>query len=142
VTDVEDWQVLEVVAAEVRRLEAVQQQQIEALKQQQDTLFKKLEATLAKPEVGYFTTTEAAVFVGCSRTHIRRHVTGGTLPVSNIGTNDGPDYRVSRADLIAWMGKRMSGAFPPVRRKKAAPAEQSLPFSSHRRASKHPGSGV
>src|SRR5258707_14966643 len=72
----------------------------------EERLLKSLERLLAKPEKGYFTFKEAAIFVSCSECHIRRHVTGGTIDVSNIGTNDGPDYRISRGDLVAWMDER------------------------------------
>lgn len=106
--------------------------------QQIDMLFKKLEYALTKPEKGYFNYAEAAAFVGCSKAHISRHAIGGMLPVSNIGTNDGPDYRISRGDLIAWMEKRKAGASAPPRRKKTVVVQQPVPFSIHRRISKRP----
>ena len=85
-------------------------------------LLEKVESLLGRAGQQYFTIDEAAEFVRCSGSHIRRHVLGGTLPASNIGTADGPDYRVSREDLVAWMEKRKGGAFPPPKRgKKSRP---------------------
>lgn len=71
-------------------------------------------------EKGYFTVAEAAHFISCSTDHLRRHVKAGNIPVSNIGSDDGPDYRIARADLVAWMDKRKAGHFVSPRRKKAA----------------------
>jgi excisionase family DNA binding protein len=108
-----------------------------AVKEHLTPFFSELKIALGRPEKGYFTITEAAAFVGCSEAHIRRHVTGGMLPVANIGTNDGPDYRIAREDLVAWVEKRKAGALPPPRKKKDVPTETTLPFSSHRRPSKY-----
>ena len=81
----------------------------------------RLEEALSQPVKGYFTLAEAAAFVGCSTAHLTRHVKAFTLPASNIGTVDGPDYRIARSDLLAWMERRKVGAGQPPRPQKPAP---------------------
>ena len=111
---------------------------LELLKEMVVPLLKSLQEATSNPQKGYFTISEAAAFIGCSDKHLYRHVVGGTLPVSNIGTNDGPDYPISLADLTAWMEKRKAGALPPPRRKKKKElVPEPLPFSPHRHASKN-----
>jgi excisionase family DNA binding protein len=89
----------------------------------------------SKPEKFYFNVEEAADFIGCSKQHIYRLKNSGILPASNIGSNDGPDFRFARADLVAYMEERKAGAKPPLRRKKGA-SPLPLPLSRHRRQSK------
>jgi excisionase family DNA binding protein len=88
-----------------------------------------------REEVGCFSIKQAATFVGCSESHIRRQVHRGPLPVANIGTQDGPDYRITRGDLEAWLERRKATPSPSPVRTKAAD-RSPLPYSPHRRMSK------
>src|SRR5262249_20082502 len=67
------------------------------------------------PAREFYSIKEAAQVVGVSDDHIRRAVVGGVLPCSNVGSMDRPTYRISRADLLAWMEARKGGPLPPVR---------------------------
>ncbi len=84
----------------------------------------------------WFSISDAAALVGLSTKHLRRALTGGTLPASNVGTPDRPLYRISRAELSAWMEKRKAGALPPPRKKKdkAGPPVSRHARPAHRRA--------
>jgi excisionase family DNA binding protein len=114
---------------------------VELLKRVLDRL-EQVGTLTARPEQVYFTVREAAEFVRCEHKLIRRHIWDGTLPASNIGSNDGPDYRISRADLGQWMEKRKAGAFLPPPRKKKSAEPAPLPFSQHRRPSKTRGNAA
>jgi excisionase family DNA binding protein len=56
---------------------------------------------------------QAAKAVNLSESHIRRVVTRGELPASNMGTAARPTWRIARADLDAWIEAR-KGASPRV----------------------------
>lgn len=103
-------------------------------------ILRRFETLLTPPERGCFSVSEAAEFVRCSEDHIRRHIKGGTLPVANIGMEDGPDYRILRADLLDWLQKRKTGAIPPPRRKpkKTTPAVSPYQSRHHKRRSPSP----
>src|SRR5262245_56585213 len=78
----------------------------------------QLEKALKRPQQEWFTIIEVAALTGLSDPHIRRAVTGGTLPASNVGTPDRPIYRISEKDIVEWMEKRKAGALPTPRWKK------------------------
>lgn len=82
------------------------------------------------PQQEWFSIIEAGALTGLHEDTIRRAVTGGTLPCSNVGTYDRPTYRISRKDIEAYMEKRKAGAFPPPRKSKKS---IQLPVSRHAR---------
>jgi excisionase family DNA binding protein len=100
-------------------------------------IVEKLKKRLELPPQEWFSIKETAALTGLSADHIRRAVSGGTLPCSNVGTNDRPTYRISRTDIAQWMERRKAGALPPSRRKKN-PREMSLPVSPHLRQARQP----
>ena len=69
------------------------------------------------PEQEWFSIDEVAALTGLSADHVRRHVTGGTLPVCNQGTFEKPYYRIRRGDIDAWMSQRMQQPGPAPRKK-------------------------
>ena len=73
------------------------------------------------PEQEWFSIDEAAMLTGLSADHVRRHVTGGTLPVCNQGTFEKPYYRIRRSDIDTWMSQRMQQPGPAARKKKTTP---------------------
>jgi excisionase family DNA binding protein len=79
-----------------------------------------IERLLGQPRVEqeYLSIRVAEVYTGLSDDHIRRAVTGGTLPCSNVGTPGRALYRMRRSNLHAWMRERESGPKPPARRQK------------------------
>ena len=72
-------------------------------------------------EQEWFSIDEVAALTGLSADHVRRHVTGGTLPVCNQGTFEKPYYRIRRSDIDAWMAQRMQQPGPAARKKKTTP---------------------
>jgi len=81
-------------------------------------VLEKLERRAEMPVQEWFSIKEAAVLTGLSQDHIRRAVTGGTLPCSNVGTPDRSIYRISRKDIELWMERRKAGAMPPPQKRK------------------------
>jgi excisionase family DNA binding protein len=52
---------------------------------------------------------EASRVVALSDSHIRRAITKGDLPASNVGTKARPLWRIARSDLHAWLEGRKGG---------------------------------
>lgn len=75
---------------------------------------------------------QVAEVTSLSADHIRRHVVGGTLPCTNVGTPDRPLYRISLKDLETFMNQRRAGALAPPKKKGKTP----LPYSPFIRTSK------
>jgi hypothetical protein len=70
------------------------------------------ESGRAKQE--FLSVEDAAAVLGLkSDKVIRGAMRRGELPYSNLSTEDGPDYRVTRADLLAWVESRRVGR-PPL----------------------------
>src|SRR5262245_19022937 len=80
---------------------------------------KDIELRLKRPRVEqeYLSIKEAKAYTGLSDDHIRRAVTGGTLPASNVGTPDRALYRLKKANIDAWMREREAGPKPAPRKK-------------------------
>jgi excisionase family DNA binding protein len=94
-----------------------------------EALAARLEAladALQCPAPEFYSIKQAAQVVSVSADHIRRAVTGGWLPASNVGTPARPTYRISRADLLAWVDQGKSGGVLASRRKVTP-----LPASRH-----------
>jgi excisionase family DNA binding protein len=83
------------------------------------------------PPQGYFKIKQAMAYTRLSDDHIRRAVTSGRLPVSNIGTPNRPLYLISKADIDAWMEKQKAGPQPRPARKNGQPEVRKLPPSRH-----------
>jgi hypothetical protein len=66
-----------------------------------DMRLQHQQAGEGKPEQEWFSIDEVAALTGLSSDHVRRHVTGGTLPVCNQGTFEKPYYRIRRRDIDA-----------------------------------------
>ena len=95
-------------------------------------MLEKLKAALEKPPQEWFSIKGAAALTDLSPDHIRRHVTAGMLPVSNLGTFEKPLYRIHRKDIEEWMSKRRESPQPAPRRKKAQPGPSSYISRHHK----------
>jgi excisionase family DNA binding protein len=98
---------------------------VERLERIEALLNARANALLA-PE--FYSIRQAAKVVGVSADHLRRAVTNGVLPASNVGTMSRPTYRISRADLLAWVERGKAGATLPASRRKTV-----IPQSRHHR---------
>ncbi len=81
-------------------------------------LVERIERLEKQPRQEYFSISQAGAMTGLSSAHVRRAVTGGTLPCSKVGSHARPTYRISRDDIKAWMERRKMGALPPRQRSK------------------------
>ena len=61
----------------------------------------------------YISIKGAAALSGLSEKTIRRAIHKGSLPASDVGTDDLPHYRIAKADFSAWMDRRKGGAGAP-----------------------------
>jgi hypothetical protein len=96
-------------------------------------VLQRLKSRLALPPQEWFSIEGTAALIGMSQDYVRRHVTSGLLPVSNMGTYDKPCYRIHRGDIDAWMAKRRETPQPaPRKRKKAEPAPGSYTSRHHK----------
>jgi excisionase family DNA binding protein len=109
-----------------------QEQRVEAALERLLLLVEKVERKLELPPQEWFSIEETAALTRLSADFIRRHVTTGLLPVSNMGTFDKPYYRIHRKDIEAWMAKRRETPQPaPRKRKKAEPGPGSYVSRHH-----------
>src|SRR4051812_42437362 len=65
----------------------------------------------------WFSIEQTAALTGLSSDHVRRHVTAGLLPVSNMGTFEKPYYRIHRKDIDEWMARRRESPVPVPRKR-------------------------
>jgi excisionase family DNA binding protein len=110
---------------------SVEEQLVAVLDRLLRPLVERLEKVSEQPRQEWFSIEQAGKLTGLSSDHIRRAVTGGVLPASNMGTPDRPLYRLSRENIQAWMKEREAGPKPPPRRKKTSEERGPLPFSRH-----------